>query len=264
MMTTRSITNKIASIAPASQRAQGTGKASPPAPSKAKAEPRSNSGQDQAPRRCRTMTRKAPRTSAVAKSRMLIQCSARRSKSPFMAVTRRSARRFASALVPRVTRGTRADAKRRAYSKTDSLHAVVLRVDDVDPAVAVDGHGPGLVEPPRFSSRTAPAAERLAFFGELLHAMVAVLDDVQIAVRVERQVVGIGQLPRLTARLAPAVDELAVASEHLDPMIRAVGHVQQAVGPKGERPDASEFSRLGPFPAPALDEFAIGSNLLMR
>src|SRR5262249_51058139 len=130
-----------------------------------------------------------------------------------------------------------------------------------NPVVAVNNQGPGLVQPPRFSARSAPAAEGSSFFGELLHAVVASFHDIQVPPPVEGQVGRIGKLSGFGAGLAPAADQFAAAGKDLDAVIGAIAHMQEAVRSQSQRPDPSEFSRLGPRSAPALDESTVRIEL---
>ena len=51
---------------------------------------------------------------------------------------------------------------REARHHGDALHPMVLGVDDVNAALAVDGQRPRPIQPARLAARAAPAAERLA------------------------------------------------------------------------------------------------------
>ena len=62
---------------------------------------------------------------------------------------------------------------------------MILAVEHVNLAAAVDRERPGAVELARTLPWTTPAAERLAFECKLLHAMVAVLRHVEIAIPVK-------------------------------------------------------------------------------
>src|SRR5262245_6706345 len=89
------------------------------------------------------------------------------------------------------------------WLELDPLHAVVVAVQHVDPAVAVAGQGPGVVELAWLPAVSAPTAERFSVAGKFLHATVAVFDNVQLVVAAERQAVGIAQLARCVPRRAP-------------------------------------------------------------
>ncbi len=58
---------------------------------------------------------------------------------------------------------------------------MVLRIDDMDPAPAVHGQRPGMIEQARLSTMSAPDPERHALLTEPLDAIVPELGDIQIA-----------------------------------------------------------------------------------
>src|SRR5512135_847911 len=66
-------------------------------------------------------------------------------------------------------------------SQSEPLHAVVVRVDDRDGPLVIDGQGAGIVQLARRAPRSPPDAERLAVEGKLLDPMVAILADIQPA-----------------------------------------------------------------------------------
>src|SRR5947209_4531143 len=114
---------------------------------------------------------------------------------------------------PRPTRPTAATTRAAGADQKPVRKSRATATPKPDPAPGVDGQAPGRMQLPRPSAWPAPAAERLAFPGELLHAVVAVLGDVERAVGSEGEVVGQLQLPRLLARRPPVAHQLAVARE---------------------------------------------------
>src|SRR2546430_149702 len=104
---------------------------------------------------------------------------------------------------------------------------MVLRIDDVNASLAVDGERPGIVQASGGPSRSAPAAERFALLCELLHAMIIVLNHVQLTRRREGEIIWIRQLSRFGPRLAERTHILAVACENLNAMIAGVGGIEQ-------------------------------------
>ena len=87
---------------------------------------------------------------------------------------------------------------------------MILCINYMYLAPAIDGQGPGFGELSRLSSGATPAAERLPVLGEFLHAIVSPFRDVEFTLLAERQVVRVRQLSRLRSGLPPAANELAV------------------------------------------------------
>ena len=113
---------------------------------------------------------------------------------------------------------------------------MILTVDHVYLAPAIDGQCPRTGELARLAARPAPATERFALRRKLLHALVAVLDNIQHAGRlIESQVIGIIQLSRLLAGNAPAAHQLAVARENLNAVVAGVRDIQVAVRSQRQR-----------------------------
>src|SRR5205809_893013 len=109
---------------------------------------------------------------------------------------------------------------------------MVLRVDYMNSATAVNRQRPWIVQLTGLASRSAPAAQRSTLHGELLHAVVVPLGDIQDSLWPKRKVVGIGKLPRLGAVFAPTGHKISVAGEDLDAMIAGIGDVEEAIRSK--------------------------------
>ncbi len=130
----------------------------------------------------------------------------------------------------------------------EHLHAVVLAVGDVDPAVVVGGDVVGDVELAGLAAGLAPRHDQLAVGRELVHARVAVaVGDVDLALGRER---GVGAaVERLAAHegrgLAGDADgelDLALGGAATHGVVAVVGAVEGVVGIDGKAVGALEHA----------------------
>ena len=68
--------------------------------------------------------------------------------------------------------------------QSNSLYAMIVRIQNVDPSLAIKIQGPWIVQLARFSTDLSPAAYEFAIQREFLHATVTELADVDMSATV--------------------------------------------------------------------------------
>ena len=70
-------------------------------------------------------------------------------------------------------------------SENSSLYTMVIGIDHMDPAEAIEYQGPRIVQLPRPASLRSPTVNGLSIERKFLHAVIAILANVDVALPVE-------------------------------------------------------------------------------
>ena len=79
----------------------------------------------------------------------------------------------------------------------NSLYTMIVRVEHVNPAAAIDGKRPRVVQHAGLSTTSSPTAERFSLLGKFLYTVVSILTNINVSMLIESKVIRVIELTRI-------------------------------------------------------------------
>lgn len=140
----------------------------------------------------------------------------------------------------------------------NSLYTMIVRVEHVNPAAAIDGKRPRVVQHAGLSTTSSPTAERFSLLGKFLYTVVAILTNINMPLLVESKVIRVIELARIRTCLPPHLQELSLVIKDLNAMIAGVGNPQLSSLIEHDVLWPEELSWCGPMPPPLQEKVSVG------